>query len=203
MDMNVEKFHERLRELYLPPENQFTMIDVPEIRYAMIDGAGNPESPEFKAAAKWLYSLVHIVKPYMKERMGKNFADPPLEYQFWADDERDFIAGNKEKWHWRVMVVFTDWISQERFDDAVDAVEKKLGSPPQTLRMENITEGKSVQITHIGDYEGIKSLCENLYQDFLPKNNLVPNGYYHEIYLNDPSRTAPEKRRIVIRQPVK
>jgi hypothetical protein len=201
--MNVEKFHEQLGELYLPPEDEFTVVDVPEIRYAMIDGYGNPEGEAVKLASKWLYSLVHIVKPYMKERMGKKFADPPLEYQFWAEDEKDFIEVNKDQWQWRVMVVFTDWISQKRFDDAVAVVEKKLGSPPKTLRMENLTEGKSVQIQHIGDYGQVQAICDQLYNHYLPENNLKPNGYYHEIYLNDPNRTAPEKRRIVIRQPVK
>jgi hypothetical protein len=201
--MDVEKFHDRLRELYLPPENEFSIIDVPEIRYGVIDGKGNPDNQDLAGASKWLYSLVHVIKPYMKERMGKNFVDPPLEYQFWADDEKDFIEGNKDLWYWRVMVVFTDWISQERFDAAVKEVEDKLGPAPSTLRLENLTEGKSVQIMYIGDYDGVRAVCERLYTEFLPANNLKPNGYYHEIYLNDPSRTAPEKRRIVIRQPVK
>ena len=200
--MDVESFHNRLRELYLPPENEFTLIDVPEIRYAVIDGSGNPESEEVKKASKWLYSVVHVVKPYLKERMGKNFVDPPLEYQFWADEEKDFISENKDLWYWRVMVVFTDWIDQERFEDAVGFVEKKLGPAPWTLRLEDQHEGKSVQITHIGDYDGVKAVCDELYNGFLPKNNLKPNGHYHEIYLNDPNRTAPDKRRIVIRQPV-
>jgi len=54
--MNVEAFHKRLRELYLPPEKQFTLVDVPEIRFAAIDGKGNPESDESAEAVKWLYS---------------------------------------------------------------------------------------------------------------------------------------------------
>jgi hypothetical protein len=200
--MNVEQFHERLRELYLPPENQFTLVDVPEIRYAVIDGSGNPENDEFTEASKWMYSLVHIVKPYVKERMGKHFTDPPLEYLFWADDERDFIKGNKEKWSWRVMVVFIDWISKEQFDQAVEVVQKKLGPAPKSLRLVDLHEGKSVQIMHIGNYEKISAICDELYNVYLPENNLRPNGHYHEIYLNDPKRTSPDKRRIVIRQPV-
>jgi len=200
--MNVEEFHKRLRELYLPLEDKFTLIDVPEIRYAMIDGEGNPERADFAAASKWLYSLVHIIKPYMKERMGKNFAAPPLEYLFWADDPQDFIQGNKDKWFWRVMVVFTDWVDQERFEGAIAVVEKKLGPAPATLRLEDMYEGKSVQIMHIGEYEKIRAICDNLYTAFLPDNDLKPNGYYHEIYLNDPNRTSPDKRRVVIRQSV-
>ena len=200
--MNVEEFHNRLRELYLPPQGEFTLIDVPEIRYAMIDGEGNPESDEFKASAKWLYSLVHIVKPYMKERMGKNFSEPPLEYLFWAENEKDFIEGNKHAWHWRVMVVFTDWVDQEMFENATSTVEKKLGPAPASLRLEDLHEGKSVQIMHVGEYEKIPAICHHLYNEYLPGNNLKPNGCYHEIYLNDPNRTAPEKRKVVIRQPV-
>jgi len=201
--MNVEEFHNRLRELYLPAKGAFTLIDVPEIRYAMIDGEGNPEGDGMTTASKWLYSLVHVVKPYMKERMGKNFAEPPLEYLFWADDPKDFIQGKKDKWFWRVMVVFTDWVDQERFEGAIAEVEKKLGPAPVTLRLENLLEGTSVQIMHIGDYEGIKAVCHDLYNGYLPEKNLKPNGHYHEIYLNDPNRTAPNKRKIVIRQPVK
>jgi hypothetical protein len=200
--MNVEQFHDRLRELYLPPENKFTLVDVPEIRYAVIDGKGDPENPEFTEASKWLYSVVHIVKPIVKERMGKNFADPPLEYLFWADNEKDFIEGNKDLWSWRAMVVFIDWITRQQFDEAVAEVEQKLGPVPKTLRLENLHEGNCIQIMHVGDYSGIRAVCDELYNVYLPENNLKPNGYYHEIYLNDPKRTSPDKRRIVIRQPV-
>lgn len=200
--MNVEQFHERLRELYLPPEHQFTMVDVPEIRYAIIDGKGDPGNGKSAEAAKWLYSVVHLVKPFVKERMGKNFVEPPLEYQFWADNERDFIEGNKEKWHWRAMIVFIDWITQKQFEEAVAKVEQKLGLAPETLRLKNLHEGKCVQIMHVGDYNEVGAICEKLYSQYLPENNLEPNGYYHEIYLNDPTRTSPDKRKIVIRQPV-
>ena len=36
--MNVEKFHQRLNELYLPPEKQFSLVDVPAVSYISIDG---------------------------------------------------------------------------------------------------------------------------------------------------------------------
>ena len=201
--MNVEQFHERLRELYLPSEGQFTIVDVREIRFAVIDGKGDPGKGKSAEAAKWLYSVAHLVKPFVKERMGKNFVDPPLEYQFWADNERDFIEGNKDKWNWRAMVVFIDWITQEHFEEAVAKVEQKRGPAPGTLGLKNLHEGKCVQIMHVGDYKGVGGVCDELYNQYLPGNNLQSNGYYHEIYLNDPARTAPNKRKIVIRQPVR
>ena len=201
--MNTEMFLERLNELYLPPEDEFTFVDVPEVRYAVIDGEGNPESStEFADAKKWLYSVAHLIKPFVKERMGKKYVDPPLEYQFWADDVRDFAADSKDQWKWRVMIAFIDWITEEHFQEAVAGVEEKLGTAPETLRLLNLHEGKCVQIMHIGDYSKVQEICDRLYSVYLPKNDLKPNGPYHEIYLNDPYRTAPEKRRIVIRQPV-
>ncbi len=201
--MNIEDFHNRLNDLYLPPKDQFTVIDVPEIRFAVIDGAGNPENGGTAEAVKWLYSIAHVVKPMVKERMGKNFVEPPPEFLYWADNAEDFAEGRKDKWKWRVMLVFIDWITQEIFDEAVAKVESKLGPAPESLRILQLHEGKSVQIMHVGDYEKVGDVCDKLYNEFLPANNLVPNGYYHEIYLNDPKRTAPEKRKVVIRQPVK
>jgi len=200
--MNAEGFHDRLKELYLPPEGQFTMVDVPEIRYVVIDGKGNPGNGKSAEVAKWLYSVAHYVKPLVKERMGRNFVEPPLEYLFWADNERDFAEGNKDRWNWRAMIVFIDWITREQFEEAVAKVEQKRGPAPETLRLANLHEGKCVQIQHVGDYKEVSRVCEDLYSRYMPENNLKPNGYYHEIYLNDPARTAPDNRKIVIRQPV-
>ena len=169
----------------------------------MIDGTGNPQNGESADAVKWLYSIAHFIKPLVKERMGKNFVEPPPEFLYWAENPSDFTNGNKDNWKWRVMLVFIDWITQELFDEAVAKAESKRGPAPESLRLENLYEGKCVQIMHIGEYEKIGAVCEKLYNEFLPDNNLTPNGYYHEIYLNDPKRTAPEKRKVVIRQPVK
>lgn len=147
-----------------------------------IDGEGNPENTTINEYMKWLYSIAHLVKPLVKKRMGKNFIEPPVECLFWADKEKDFISGNKDKWKWRVMVVLIDWITQEQFNAAVTEVEGKRGPAPKTLRLESLCEGKSVQIMHIGDYRAVEKIREKPYREFLPKNNLKPNGYYHEIY---------------------
>ncbi|MCK6455289.1 MAG: hypothetical protein L6Q92_01975 [Phycisphaerae bacterium] len=39
--------------------------------------------------------------------------------------------------------------------------------------------------------------------EFRPVHQLIPNGRHHEIYLTDPNRTAPEKMKTVLRQPVR
>jgi hypothetical protein len=38
---------------------------------------------------------------------------------------------------------------------------------------------------------------------FLPENGYVEAGKHHEIYLSDPRKTAAEKLKTILRQPVK
>lgn len=55
----------------------------------------------------------------------------------------------------------------------------------------------------VGPYADEAPTIARLHGEFLPANGLKPNGKHHEIYLSDPSRTAPDKLKTVIRQPVR
>ncbi len=188
----------RLKELYVPSEKDFVLVDVPEMQFVMIDGEGSPDD-----AVQWLFSVIYPIKIIAKKRMGKDFVEAPLEGLWWADDMEDFIAGNKDKLKWRMMIVTPDWLSAEMFEQAVAEVEKKLGEAPASLRLESYDEGKSVQIMYVGPPSEEGPTIARLHDEFLPAHDLIPNGYHHEIYLNDPRRVAPEKLRTVVRQPVR
>ena len=75
--------------------------------------------------------------------------------------------------------------------------------PPDTLRLEDYDEGLAVQILHIGSYDDEAPTIARLHDRFLPENGLVETGPHHEVYLSDPRKTAPEKLRTILRQPVK
>ena len=198
-----DRFFDRLKALYAPPENQFTVVDVPPLRFLVIEGTGDPAGGGIAEANKWLWSIAFFLLPLAKERMEEKFAYPPLECQFWTDDPQGFRAGTRDKWHWRVMVILADWMTEDMIDKAIARAEEKRGSKaPPTLGIDDLKEGKSVQIMHVGTYDEVRAICDRLYGEFLPGHDLTPNGRYHEIYLNDPSRTMREKRKIVIRQPV-
>ncbi len=200
--MNLETFTHRLNELYQPPAGKLTFVEVPEMRYMMIDGEGDPDTSNFRASVKWLFSLAHLIKPQIKAKLGARFVEPPLECLFWSDQDVDFASGRKDLWKWRVMIVVLDFVTEELFQDAVVKAEARLGSRPASLGLESYREGRCVQTLHNGDYAGVAKVCQTLYRDFLPAHHAKPGGYYHEIYLNDPNRVAPENRRMVIRQPV-
>ena len=191
----------RLEELYLPSADDFVLVDVPDLQFVMIDGEGDPGGEAFAQATRWLFAVIYPMKRVAKERMGKSFVEPPLEGLWWADDMNDFIAGNRDKLKWRLMIVTADWVDEEMFDQAMAKASARLGEPPSSLRLERFTEGLSVQIMHIGPNSEEVATIGRLHHEFLPEHDLVPRGHHHEIYLNDPNRVAPEKLKTVLRQP--
>lgn len=194
----------RLKELYLPPAKDFVLVDVPEMRYVMIDGRGAADRSALTHATKWLFAAIYPLKRIARERMGKSFVEPPLEGLWWADEMEDFICGNRDKLNWRLMIVYEpDWLTAEMFDDAVDTAKARLGEPPPSLRLESYHEGLSAQIMHVGPNSAEAPTIARLHREFLPAHKLIPNGYHHEIYLTDPNRVAPEKLKTVLRQPVR
>ncbi|MEZ4417018.1 MAG: GyrI-like domain-containing protein [Gemmatimonadota bacterium] len=195
---------ERLKELYLPPVDEFVFVEVPEMQYFVVDGEGSPDDEAFTRALQWLFAAVHPIKRMAKDRMGSAYVEAPLEALWWADDPKDLVAARKDKLKWRLMIVAPEWADDALFADAVAETEKRRGGAPATLRLADHPEGRSVQIMHIGPYDKEASaLARRLHHEFLPAHGLVPNGPHHEIYLNDPKRTAPARWRTVVRQPVR
>jgi hypothetical protein len=194
----------RLKELYLPPAKDFVLVKVPEMRFVMIDGRGAADRSALDHAVKWLFAVIYPIKPIARERMGKNFVEPPLEGLWWADDLEDFICGKRDKLNWRMMIVYEpDWLTAEMFEDAVAAAKARLGEPPASLRLERYREGLSAQIMYVGPPSAEASTIARMHREFLPAHNLIPNGHHHEIYLTDPNRVAPQKQKTVLRQPVR
>ena len=200
--MNDDDFQARIKELYQPPKGKFVLVDVPEIRYLAINGHGDPKATGIDAAMRHLWAIVEQLVPAAKQYLGRSFKYPPLECQFWAD-QQSLIDAAKDNWHWRVMVVVGNWASDEVLDQAKNEASNKNPEHVHTIEIENLHEQHCVQIMHVGDYDAIGDICAKLYGEFLPQNNLQPHGYYHEIYLNDPNKTQTGKRKFLIRQPVK
>lgn len=195
---------EKLNELYQPPADDFVLVNVPKLRYVMVDGAGRPDSERFSLAIRWLFAVVHPIKLLAKQHMGKNFVEPPLECLWWADDVQDLVDRNLDNLKWRLMIVATaDWMEPEMFEQAIEQASKKLGNVPSGLRWDSYTEGKCVQILHVGPPGSQSQTVARLHNQFLPANKLVPHGFHHEIYLNDSRRVAQEKLKTVLRQPVR
>jgi hypothetical protein len=75
--------------------------------------------------------------------------------------------------------------------------------PPETLRRESLEEGRCLQILHAGSYDDEGPVLAKLYNEVMPAEGLTSAGLHHEIYLSDARKTAPEKLKTILRQPVR
>jgi hypothetical protein len=202
--MDKIDFKKTLKTLYYAPQGRFARVDVPKLRYVMIDGQGDPNmAPAYKSALEWLYPVSYAMKFASKSEFGKDYVVPPLEGLWWADDPTDFVARRKDRWRWTMMIMVPDFVGQDLYGAALAKTQTKLGAPPDTLRFEILAEGLSLQTLHIGSYDDEGPILAHLHDELMPAENLDFYGRHHEIYLSDPRKTAPGKLKTILRQPVK
>ncbi|MGE0373253.1 MAG: GyrI-like domain-containing protein [Gammaproteobacteria bacterium] len=201
--MSKLDFKKTLKTLYAAPKGRFERVDVPELRYVMVDGQGDPNTaPAYKCAIEWLYLVSYAMKFAARRELGKDYVVPPLEGLWWAENPADFVARRKDRWHWVMMIMVPDFVGQDIYAAVLAKTGAKLGEPPDTLRLETLTEGLSLQTLHIGSYDDEGAILAYLHDELMPTEKLVFNGRHHEIYLSDPRRTAPGKLKTILRQPV-
>jgi len=200
------------KDLYMPKTTP-SLIDVPEMVFIMVDGAGNPNtSPDYKAALNILYGLSYSIK--MTKMSGTqpdgyfDFVVPPLEGLWWFKDGgviTDIL--DKDSFCWTSMIRQPEFVTHEVFETAKRALSKK--KPELNLsaaRLAKFTEGLCAQIMHIGPYDDEPATIAVL-EKFIEESRYVPDftggRRHHEIYLGDPRKTAPERLKTVIRYPIK
>ena len=204
--MTKTDFKKELRHLYAPSKSEFSLLEVPAMRFLMIDGRGDPNTaPAYMEAVQALFSVAYTLKFMSKNDLGRDYVVPPLEGLWWATDMQAFTnKRDKSRWLWTMMIMVPDWIPDEMAAQAQAAAgeKKELPALPK-MRCECYDEGLAVQILHIGSYDDEGPVLEQMHTEFLPANNLAFNGKHHEIYLSDPRRVVPEKLKTVLRQPVR
>lgn len=202
--MDKTDFKKEMKSLYSPGAKDFVLVDVPRMQFLMVDGMGDPNTaPAYANAVEALYSVSYALKFMSKKAPGRDYAVMPLEGLWWADDMTDFTSGRRDGWRWTMMIMQPDWITSEMFAATRAKAAGNLGAVPDRLRLEAFDEGLSAQILHIGPYSAEAPTIARLHNVFLPENGLVPTGHHHEIYLGDPRKSAPEKLRTILRQPVR
>lgn len=198
-------FKKELKHLYQPHKKDFQLVEVPDMKFFMVDGQGTPGVvPEYTDALEALYALSYKVK-FLSKKLERDFVVPPLEGLWWADDMAAFTTSrDKSQWRWTMMIMTPDWISAEMVAEAREEVIKKKELPSLgLLRWENYREGLSAQILHLGSYDDEGPVLERLHHQWMPENGYVFNGLHHEIYLSDPRRVEASRLKTILRQPIK
>ncbi len=193
-----------LKDLYTAPRDLPVLLDVPVLKYVMIDGEGTPnESQMFQDAMEALYGLSYTLKFMLKKGPEPmDFVVMPLQGLWWAEDMEEFSMDRKEDWLWTLMILQPDAVTEGMFEAASDELRRKKDPAAlDRLRLETYHEGLSAQVMHIGPYEAEAPTIAGLHE-FIRESGHTLRGKHHEIYMGDPRRTAPERMRTILRQPV-
>ena len=202
--MQKTDFKKELKHLYRPSVKKIAIVDVQPMQFLMIDGHGDPNTSQaYQEALETLYAVAYTLKFASKKQLQRDYVVMPLEGLWWVEDMAEFSQDDKDAWDWTAMIMQPDWISEEMVESAKEAAAKKKDLPAlPKLRFGTFPEGLSVQIMHIGAYADEAPTIARLHA-FIAENGYQLAGKHHEIYLSDPRRTAPDKMKIVIRQPMK
>lgn len=191
------------KDLYAPPAGRFVEVVVPPMAFLAVDGHGDPNtSADYRLAVEALFSVSYTAKSLCRRELGRDHVVLPLEGLWSADDLTAFERRAKHEWSWTMLVRQPDWVDAELLERARDAAQARRGSALPPLELRTLDEGRCVQTLHVGSYDDEGPLLRRLHAEHLPTHGLVPRGRHHEIYLSDPRRTAPERLRTVLRQPV-
>lgn len=204
-------FKKEYKEYYMP-KSRPEIVTVPKMNYIAVRGEGDPNEADgaYKKAVGVLYSVAYTIKmSYKGSHKIDGFFEyvvPPLE-GFWRQgNNSDIDYSDKGKFSWISIIRLPDFVTEEDFKWAVEEASRKKKLDCSAAEFLTVDEGLCVQIMHIGAYDDeLRSVA--LMDDFIKENgyenDLTEARLHHEIYISDPNKTVPEKRKTVIRHPIK
>ena len=204
-------FKKEYKEFYMSksvPE----IVTVPKANYIAVRGIGDPnqEGGAYQSAVSILYAVAYTLKmSYKTDYRIEGFFEyvvPPLEGFWWQEGVDGIDYGDKSTFHWISVIRLPEFVTKKDFDWAVEEAARKKKLDCSLAEFLTIEEGLCVQIMHIGPFDNEPStvalmdqyIAENGYA-----NDMNETRLHHEIYLSDARKAAPEKRKTVIRHPIR
>ncbi|MFI5240688.1 MAG: GyrI-like domain-containing protein [Candidatus Saccharimonadia bacterium] len=166
-------------------------------------GNGSPEAAGYQEAIRAIYGVAYTLKmglKFSKIEHSDNYFDykmPPLETSWW--DETGSNYSNKDNFSWEAMILVPSFINEGLVIDARNqAISKNPGIGYHKVMLKELDEGEVLQTLHVGSYDKVASSIARI-QSYASENKLRLVGNEHEIYLNNPQRTNPDKLKTIIR----
>ena len=201
------EWRKKEKALYLP-KNKPEVIDIPEFKFITIEGEGSPADSVFTDYIGALYSLAYTIKmmPKKMDRQPKGYFDftvYPLEGVWDINDKaKANFKGriNKEDLVYKLMIRQPDFVSKNFYSEMLEVAKEKKKNPLlEQINFERLSEGRCVQMLHLGPFEDEPASFE-IMEDFAKSEGVVRLSKMHrEIYLSDPRKVAPEKLKTVLR----
>ena len=192
-------FKKEYKEFYMP-KNKPGIVTVPSMNYIAVRGQGDPnqEDGEYKQSIALLYGIAFTIK---MSKMGDHriegyfdYVVPPLEGFWWQDGVQGIDYAHKDAFQ---------WISVIRLPDLATRKKKTDFSKAEFLTYD---EGLCVQCMHIGSYDDEPATVARMHEYMETQGyvlDITSQRMHHEIYLSDARKVSPEKRKTVIRHPIR
>ncbi len=179
-------------------------LTIPRHRFAMLDGSGPPDPDQLAARIPALFTMAYGLHFALKKR-GVQTKVTPLEGLWWrkgSTDLDDILTKDRGDWRWTLLIGIPEAATDAEIEKQLAVARTKIdGDIAETLRTEWFEEGDVGQVLHVGPYAEERPSIERLHAA-IANAGLEPRGRHHEIYVGDPRRSAPERLRTVIRQPI-
>ncbi|MDY4084348.1 MAG: GyrI-like domain-containing protein [Ruminococcus bromii] len=193
------------KALYVPKQAP-VQLEVPEFKYIVLEGVGNPNNEEFSDAIGVLYSVSYGVRMLPKKGITPEgyfeYTVYPLEALWKQVEEKEEF--DKNNLQYRIMMRQPDFVTEELLAQVLEIVAKKKPHDRLTeVKLESIQDGDCVQALHVGSYDDEPATFAKL-DEFCVANGMErANEWHREIYLSDARKTEPKKLKTVLRFQVK
>lgn len=203
----VLDYKKKDKYLYAPPKRP-ALVEVPPMPFIMVDGHGDPNKEDYRAAVEIQYALAYTIKMSKKGPWQPSgyfdYVVPPLEGLWGSEGPFDLQA--RDTWVWTSLIRQPEFVTGEVLAWAAAQVRrKKPGVDVGRAYFQIWEEGLCVQMLHIGPY-ATEPATTKIMHGFMEENYLKSMTgnvrRHHEIYLSDPRKAAPEKLRTILRLPV-
>ena len=175
------------------------LVDVPPGTFLTVEGRGDPASDAFRRAIGAMYGVAWTVKMSGKPR-GRDFKVGALEGLWWGGAPGDAPA-KRRRWRWKLLMRVPDFVRSADVRRAAAALAAR-GRDGSGVAVERYAEGRAAQVLHVGPYADEPATLARL-EAFVREAGLALDGAHHEIYLSDPTRTAPARLRTILRHAVR
>src|SRR4051794_7232967 len=94
----------------------FAEVEVPQLRYLMVDGHGDPNGQEYADAVAAIFATAYKLKFLSKRELERDYVVMPLEALWWSDDMSAFTTDrDKSRCSWTALNLVPDWIGDDQF----------------------------------------------------------------------------------------
>lgn len=183
------------------------IINIPKIKFVIIEGEGDPNGEEFGEVMQALYSFSYTVKmSYKSNDIPEDYYEYkvfPLE-GVWDLIDKNKPSTDKSNFKYQVMIRQPEFLTVELFDKFLDKVKsKKPNIYLNKITLKEIEEGLCCQMLHVGSYDD-EPKSFKIMEEYCKENNYTRVTKVHrEIYMSDPRKTEKSKLKTILRFQVK